>query len=483
MSALAAGNFSAWLAQVVLLSTAGALLPILFGIRHPRSRLLYAHVLIAGCFALPFFQSTQHSLVLLTGGAFEPAARAPQLQWSVLLCWTIAAGILVQLARLALGLWRISRYRRTALPLAAVPESIRSARRLTGADAMFRLSADVVSPAAAGHLDPVVLLPGSFLDLDEDAQRSVACHELLHVRRRDWLATVLEETAAAFLWFSPGVWMLLSQARLSREQIVDDEVVSLTSAPEPYVQALLSIAAGPRAASAVPAAWLFNERHLMERLRSMLANRRDSRLRVALSYLSAAVVLAAAAQACFLAFPLLGPAQVIAASPAPARPFEIRIEAPEQGMRIQAEAERTREKQMPAPSPEEEPELAPKATVDFFFFRTMPFGAEDGNFTAGVPLVMPSPAEHAMAFIQRVPAPGGLLGMLPAPGQIVDPAEIERLREALGPQRVLTLTQAEDGRVQRIEIRGARRPIDESDVVTFSPSFAASDAAPADGVH
>ena len=53
--------------------------------------------------------------------------------------------------------------------------------------------------------------------------------------------TMVEEIFSAFLWFNPGAWWVLAQARLSREQLVDSEVVRLT-AREPYVKALLSMA-------------------------------------------------------------------------------------------------------------------------------------------------------------------------------------------------------------------------------------------------
>ena len=39
-------NLTPWLIQVSLVATAGALLPLLFRIRHPRSQLAYYHVVL-----------------------------------------------------------------------------------------------------------------------------------------------------------------------------------------------------------------------------------------------------------------------------------------------------------------------------------------------------------------------------------------------------------------------------------------------------
>src|SRR5688572_2523312 len=132
-----------------------------------------------------------------------------------------------------MGLWQVRHFRARSLRLRPLPDSVRSASSLSGADAGFRLSRDVSSPATLGHIDPVILLPESFLSLNPEAQRSVAVHELLHVRRNDWLITLMEEFAASLFWFNPGFWWLLAQARLSREELVDAEVVRLTSEPAP----------------------------------------------------------------------------------------------------------------------------------------------------------------------------------------------------------------------------------------------------------
>jgi hypothetical protein len=70
----------------------------------------------------------------------------------------------------------------------------------------------------------VVLLPESFLSLSSASQHGIACHELLHVRRKDWLVTVIENSWPPCSGFI-RVWWLLAQSRLSREQLVDAEVV------------------------------------------------------------------------------------------------------------------------------------------------------------------------------------------------------------------------------------------------------------------
>ena len=62
-------------------------------------------------------------------------------------------------------------------------------------------------------------------ELDPAMQEAILCHELLHVRARDWLFTVAEELVRAIFWFHPAIWWLLGEISLAREQVVDREVV------------------------------------------------------------------------------------------------------------------------------------------------------------------------------------------------------------------------------------------------------------------
>jgi TonB family protein len=158
----------------------------------------------------------------------------------------------------------------------------------------------------------VVLLPESFLNLSSASQHGIACHELLHVRRKDWLVTVIEELLAAVFWFHPGIWWLLAQSRLSREQLVDAEVVELTSAREDYIASLLAIAGTRIELDLAPAPLFLRRRHLTQRMHLLLTEVSMSKLRLVSSYAAMVAILAVAAWAMFLTFPLEGMAQGVA---------------------------------------------------------------------------------------------------------------------------------------------------------------------------
>ncbi len=180
----------------------------------------------------------------------------------------------------------------------------------TGAEAVVCVSGDVESPVTFGYLYPVILLPPAILSQPFETQFAIASHEFLHVRRHDWLVTVGEELAGAILWFHPAVWWLLAQIRLSREQVVDREVVSLTSARDPYVTALLSMAGARLRLDLAPAPLFLRKRHLAQRIRSLLKEVSMSRQRLVSSYVSIAAMLVLAVCFAVVLFPLNGAAQV-----------------------------------------------------------------------------------------------------------------------------------------------------------------------------
>src|ERR1700726_4423558 len=131
--------------------------------------------------------------------------------------------------------------------------------------------------------------------MDTRFQSAIACHELLHVRRHDWAHHLSEEIVRAALWFHPAIAWLIARGRLAREQVVDLEVVRLTKARKPYLEALLEFAAGHAPAAAIPAPPFLSERQLAERVALMAKEVHMSRRRLVVSLIAIACCLAVTA--------------------------------------------------------------------------------------------------------------------------------------------------------------------------------------------
>jgi TonB family protein len=213
----------------------------------------------------------------------------------------------VRLVWLGLGLYRLSHYRRRSQPLDPLPEGVREmCQRLKVAPSVY-ISRGIESPATFGVWRPVLLLPLSFLKMVPSRQKAIICHELWHVRRKDWLATLCEEVFSALLWFHPAIWWLISQLQLCREQVIDRLVLETTEERRSYLEALLEIA-GARGRPEVTLAPLFLTRnHLTRRVALILTEVTMSPTRIILSLVLVLGILSVTGTVAVKAFPLESP--------------------------------------------------------------------------------------------------------------------------------------------------------------------------------
>ena len=308
-------NVVAYSLQIGLLVGLAALAPAALRLRMPRARLLYWHLLLAACLLLPLMRPMRQTVlndkivVTTTITAMAPAAPSPRIHLSSAQAALalLAAGVLVRLAWLGVGLWRLRRYRRHSLPLEpASPWAV---------EGDLRISDEVVSPVTFGYRHPVVLLPPQFPELERARQEAILCHEILHIRRRDWLVTLAEEVVRAVFWFHPAIWWLLGEIQLTREQAVDREVIELTKSRDEYVDALLAMAGARAPLDLAPAPLFLRKRHLKQRVVSILKEAGMSKKRWITALAAATGVLAAACWFVTGAFPLVAAPQTVNDAP------------------------------------------------------------------------------------------------------------------------------------------------------------------------
>ena len=316
-------NLLFWSAQVALLVLVAGFLPRLFQIHQPRVLLAYWRALLAIGLVLPLVQPWHRVRSIgevvfapdLGGSRVISGSHPTATQWhlpslhiiSEVLGAVIIVGIAVRFVFLALGLLKLRQLRRASLTISSSDEFagvLEEVSAYVQAPAEFRLSADVESPVTFGFAKPVILLPQQFSSMGAQFQAAIACHELLHVRRRDWAHHLVEEIIRAAFWFHPAIAWLVARVRLAREHVVDLEVVRLTRARKPYLEALLQFAAGSARITAIPAPPFLVERQLAERVALMLKEVRMSRTRLIASLLAIACAVALAATLAVWTFPL-----------------------------------------------------------------------------------------------------------------------------------------------------------------------------------
>lgn len=292
-------NLLAWNLQIAALIGVAGAAAWLLQLKVPRARLLYWHVVLLVGLLLPLFEPWKEEPVIdgvsvTTIAVARPVGMRPgfhvTLEQAVL--WLLAAGVLARLVWLAAGFWRLRLYRR------------RSALMERREGVTLLLSGDITSPVTFGARRPVILLPARFPTLDPHTREAILCHELLHVRRRDWLFTVAEELIRAAWWFHPAVWWLLGQVQLAREQAVDREVIEATQAREEYIDALLAIAGARPRLDLAPAPLFLRQRHLKKRVVSIVKEVRMSKTRLISSFSAAVALVAAGCWLVTFTFPL-----------------------------------------------------------------------------------------------------------------------------------------------------------------------------------
>ena len=169
----------------------------------------------------------------------------PYLPW-VLMAWLV--GLVVSMVRLSVGLRLALRMQFVAVSPASagLQQMFVSLRQRLGVSRPVALmnSALVQVPTVVGWLRPVVLIPVScFTGLTEIQIEAILCHELAHIRRHDYLVSVIQSVVEAVLFYHPAVWWVSQQVRRERECCCDDLAVNIGGNALAYAKALSTLEA------------------------------------------------------------------------------------------------------------------------------------------------------------------------------------------------------------------------------------------------
>jgi TonB family protein len=324
-------NLLIYLAQVLLVVLAAAAAMGVLRPAVPRLRLEYWRAVVLLCLLLPVLPGGRTDVggVAASVATFDVVTDAPGggaamssfasslIAWFP---WIIAAGAAGRGSWLALGLIRLKRLRRRTEP-AFLGDEVEDLHRRLAPHAQLRWHQGLTQPVTFGFRHPIVLLPLRVRRLSPEVPRAIVCHELLHVVRRDWCWTVIEEVVRSAFWFHPAMRWALTQTQLNREQTVDACAVETTGARLAYVRALMEFAGGEALA---PATAFVRRRQLVRRIRDISQEVRVSPARAAITMIVLVVVLVASSLAVTRGMPLqtsIGPSTADAKSSLPAVPW------------------------------------------------------------------------------------------------------------------------------------------------------------------
>jgi D-alanyl-D-alanine endopeptidase (penicillin-binding protein 7) len=337
-------NIGSFATQALVLVAAGVAVWRLTRVRHGAVSHVYWRTLLLACLLLPLAQPWRtpppHELALTTATAIEAASlasasdvaktaamtalplkrAASTSQWVLVV---LVAGIAARALWLGIGAFNLRRLRRSAVPVDPPTPGIRDARANVGISAAVCVSPRVAGPITFGFRRPLVILPPDVLGMDDVLQEAIVSHELLHIRRHDWLNVIAEEIVRTIFWFHPAIWWLINRIQLSREHVVDEAVVVLTKSRERYVEAMLAVALwrSPLAVAAAPQ--FLRRRSLKRRVAHILQETTMTTRRLIASVAATAGVLLVTGVLVVRAFPLEAQAPQNLAPKSAAAPVEI----------------------------------------------------------------------------------------------------------------------------------------------------------------
>ena len=314
MTSIGLAPLAAYSAQLAALVAAAMVATWVFRIHSPRPALWFWNGVLAATVILPLAfmwqphdDRTASALVNLAGFSSGIAPVRSMWSWMSSALLGLVAGVAVaKFLWIALGLTRLGLIRRRSEPWSPSPAFLDDLAYRLGASASIHISDDVECPVALGFRSPLVLLPRRALDLPVAVQQAIVCHELVHVRRRDWLRTVLEQMWSSLLWFHPAAHVLLSRISLMREAVVDEESIAATGDRRAYAKALLAFAELP-ALAPLPVMQLIQPRHLPRRIALIAQEVRMSRRHSVSALASALVLTSMATGAAASRFPIAFP--------------------------------------------------------------------------------------------------------------------------------------------------------------------------------
>jgi len=241
----------AYALQLAALVTVAFAATWLLRIRAPRHSLRFWQAVLAIALLAPLAQprsvNNPAALAFISQSISTPAIPqggtpvvAAGLDSATIVLWILAAGIVARLLWLSVGIFRL----RSIVAGATADDSLRDLTddltRSLGVTAAVRITDDLEGPATVGVRNPLVLVPRSVLGMSPAVQRAILCHELVHVKRRDWIQTIAEEIWCSILWFHPHARLIASKLSLARETVVDEATILITRDRRAYAQALLA---------------------------------------------------------------------------------------------------------------------------------------------------------------------------------------------------------------------------------------------------
>jgi bla regulator protein blaR1 len=190
----------------------------------------------------------------------------------IVLCWGI--GTLLFAVRLFGGWLTVKRLKASAIFVDDNwNERLQYLTRKLGIRKMVLLAESAIAqaPIVIGYFKPMILIPiGMFGGLSTEQLESIIIHELIHIRRRDYLVNLLQAMLEAVYFFNPFVWVISGIIRREREHCCDDAVIALHGNPLAYAHALTALEEARLSRAGLALSLAENKNQLLNRIKRIM---------------------------------------------------------------------------------------------------------------------------------------------------------------------------------------------------------------------
>jgi bla regulator protein blaR1 len=238
---------------------------------------LFTFVLASALTLLYFLQQRQPATSTLPAEALyatvELTGKSPAA-WTTLLQHAVSAaipaivtgwmiGLILASVRL-IGGWRQILHLKTA----AVPVENSWQKKLSELSTLLRLNRAVALAESCNIQAPLVI--GLCSGLSTAQLESILLHELVHIKRHDYVINLFQTVIETLFFFNPFTWILSRQIRTEREHCCDDAVVKLCHNPKIYVQALTRVQEAALSQTAFALSIANNKFELLNRIKRIM---------------------------------------------------------------------------------------------------------------------------------------------------------------------------------------------------------------------
>lgn len=189
----------------------------------------------------------------------------------VVVAWSV--GFVFQLGRFGVDLRAVAVVRSRAAPCS---DRVRRRTERAALDVGLRgapltiVSRDVGIPSTFGVMHPTIVLPEAVENWPDDQLDAALLHELVHLRRHDYVTHMITVFVKAAYWMNPLVWYAGRRLIVERERACDDGVILDRIDPISYAQCLMTLATNARSPGACQAVSFAGRSSLSERVGSLL---------------------------------------------------------------------------------------------------------------------------------------------------------------------------------------------------------------------